>query len=114
MNDVLTKLDKVLESRKHADPATSYAARLFGEGLERILSKVDEESQEVIKAARQETEDHVVAEVADLWFHTLVLLHQQNRSGQDVLNTLDNRFGISGIEEKASRQTDVNKQESTD
>ncbi len=105
----IQSLDKVLESRKAADPSTSYTAKLFHKGLPKILGKVTEESCEVLEAAHEDgvTEmhgvDHLVYEVADLWFHSMVLLHYKGHSGQEVLTELARRFGTSGIEEKNSR-----------
>jgi len=102
-SDLLQALDRVLEDRKSQDPGSSYVAKLYHKGLPKILEKVAEESRETIEAAAEEGTDHLVYEVGDLWFHTLVLLHHKGRSGQDVLQELARRFGVSGIVEKASR-----------
>lgn len=100
---LIEALDQVLEERKSQDPSQSYVAKLYHKGLPKILEKVAEESRETIEAAAEEGTDHLVYEVGDLWFHTLVLLHHRGRTGQDVLNELARRFGVSGIVEKASR-----------
>lgn len=103
---MIEKLDDVIEKRKTADPLTSYTAQLFSKGLSKINKKVIEESCEVIEAAHEKDINHLVYEVADLWFHTLVLLHYKGLSGTDVLKELEKRFGTSGIEEKNSRMKD--------
>jgi phosphoribosyl-ATP pyrophosphohydrolase len=77
MNDVLDRLAEVLESRKGADPDSSYVAKLYAKGLDAILKKVGEEATETVMAAKDGVPDKLVYEVADLWFHTLVLLAQQ-------------------------------------
>ncbi len=100
---LIDALDRVLEERKAQDPTQSYVAKLYHKGLPKILEKVEEESRETIEAAAEEGTDHLVYEVGDLWFHTLVLLHHRGRTGADVLQELARRFGVSGIVEKASR-----------
>lgn len=104
MSDVLRQLTEVLEQRKQADPETSYVARLYQKGLDSILKKIGEEATETVMAAKDGDKDKIIYETADLWFHSLVLLTQQGLSAEDVLNELDRRFGLSGIEEKASRK----------
>lgn len=103
MNDVLERLSQVLEARKAADPDSSYVAKLYAKGLDAILKKVGEEATETVMAAKDGVPERVVSEVADLWFHTLVLLHHQGLSAAPVLAELDRRFGLSGLEEKAGR-----------
>lgn len=100
---IIASLDEVLTARKGADPSSSYTAKLFSKGLPKILAKVVEESCETVEAAHEDDTDHLVYEVADVWFHTLVLLHHKGRNGADVLAELARRFGVSGIEEKNSR-----------
>lgn len=105
MNDsVLTQLAEVLEARKQTGADSSYVAKLYAKGLDAILKKVGEEATETVMAAKDGDKDKIVYEVADLWFHTLVLLAQQNLHPDDVLNELARRFGISGLVEKANRQ----------
>jgi len=103
MNDVLERLSHVLEARKSADPDSSYVARLYGKGLDAILKKIGEEATETVMAAKDGASEKLVHEVADLWFHTLVLLSYQDLKADSVLAELDRRFGLSGIDEKASR-----------
>lgn len=101
--DVLTQLASVLEERKHASPDNSYVAKLYSKGLDAILKKIGEEATETVMAAKDQANDKIVYEVADLWFHTLVLLAHQNLQPDDVLNELARRFGLSGLVEKANR-----------
>ena len=102
---ILDQLAEILEQRKGAEAKSSYVASLYAGGLDKILKKVGEEATEVVIAAKGGERDELVYELADLWFHTLVLLAHQNLAPHDVLNELAKRFGVSGIEEKASRQT---------
>lgn len=102
-NTILKKLSETLEARKKDDPSKSYTASLYRDGLEAILKKVNEEAFETIIAARQGDNKELVHEVADLWFHTLVLMAHKNLSAEDILSELCRREGTSGIEEKESR-----------
>lgn len=104
MSDTLHKLAEVLEARKGADPDSSYVAKLYSKGLDAILKKVGEEATETVMAAKDGEAEKIIYEVADLWFHTLVLLKQQNLEPQQVLDELERRFGLSGLEEKANRK----------
>jgi len=103
MSDVLDKLAAVLESRKGADPSSSYVAALYAKGLDAILKKIGEEATETVMAAKGGDRAAIVHEIADLWFHTLVLLAQQGLKPEDILIELERRFGVSGHEEKQSR-----------
>ena len=100
---ILEQLDDVVTERRSQDPKVSYVASLFDKGLEKIQKKVNEESLEAILAAEQDDQQALVSEVADLWFHTIVLLAYKGASVNDVMQELERRFGVSGIEEKASR-----------
>lgn len=104
MSDVLTRLTEVLEQRKLADPESSYVAGLYHKGLDAILKKIGEEATETVMAAKDGDKAKIIYEIADLWFHSMVLLSQQGLTAEDVLNELDRRFGLSGIEEKAARK----------
>lgn len=104
MTDVLTRLAEVLEQRKQADADSSYVAKLYAKGLDAILKKIGEEATETVMAAKDGDREKIIYETADLWFHTLVLLAQQGIGPDDVLQELDRRFGLSGIDEKASRK----------
>ncbi|MEN9847517.1 MAG: hypothetical protein RL368_257 [Pseudomonadota bacterium] len=102
-NDILQKLAEILEQRKLADPETSYVSKLYAKGLDTILKKVGEEATETVIAAKNGDPEQVIYEMADLWFHCLVLLAQQGLNPDAVLVELDRRFGLSGITEKAQR-----------
>jgi len=104
MNDILTQLALILEQRKTQSADQSYVASLYAKGLDAILKKIGEESAETIIAAKGGNKDQIVYEIADLWFHTLVLLAQQGLSPDDVLKELQRRSGTSGIDEKAARK----------
>ena len=101
---VLVELAETLESRKNADPGTSYVASLYDKGLDEILKKIGEEATETVIAAKSGEKTAIIHETADLWFHTLVMLAQQGLGPDDILSELSRRFGLSGLEEKAGRQ----------
>lgn len=106
--DVLTKLCEVLAARRQSSPDESYVASLHHKGLNKILEKVGEESIETILAARDAEQsgetDKLIYETADLWFHSLVMLSHLGENAQSVLDELERRFDLSGLEEKASRK----------
>lgn len=104
--EILDRLTETIASRREADPSSSYVAKLFHKGQDAILKKVGEEAVETIMAAKDGDKAHLTYEVADLWFHTLVLLANEGLSYADVLNELARREGVSGIAEKASRKPD--------
>lgn len=103
---ILERLAETIESRKDADPEVSYVARLHAGGLEAVLRKVGEEAIETVLAAHGGERRAVVRETADLWFHTLVMLSACGLRPGDVLQELERRFGVSGLEEKARRGED--------
>lgn len=103
MSEVLQKLAAVLEARKQADPESSYVANLYGKGLDGILKKLGEEATETVIAAKGGEREQIIHEMADLWFHCMVLLAQQGLHPDDVLSELERRFGLSGLDEKAAR-----------
>jgi phosphoribosyl-ATP pyrophosphohydrolase len=100
---VLYRVAEVIENRKGTDPATSYVAKLLHEGQDKILKKVAEESAEVLLASKDGDQQHIAREIADLWFHCLVLLAHHDLGPQQVLDELQRREGTSGIDEKAAR-----------
>jgi len=103
-NDTLARLAAVVASRQGADPATSYVARLLAKGEDAVLKKIGEEATEVVMACKDGVPERIVAEVADLWFHTLVALARHGLTPADVLAELERREGISGLDEKAARR----------
>lgn len=102
-SDVLDRLANTFEERKQAEPSSSYVASLLAGGEDAILKKVGEESTEFILAAKGDDNAHLIAEAADVWFHMLVLLSQKGLGPNDILNELNRREGVSGLEEKANR-----------
>ncbi|MEM7078491.1 MAG: phosphoribosyl-ATP diphosphatase [Pseudomonadota bacterium] len=107
---ILERLDQVLDARKGALADDSYVASLYAAGINKILEKVGEEATEAIIAAKDQAERpndvnqaNLVNEVADLWFHSLVMLHHLGLSSDEVTAQLDARFGRSGHDEKAAR-----------
>ena len=110
MSDVvLQRLMQVLEARKKASADDSYVASLHSGGLNKILEKVGEESIETILAARDAEvsgdNTKVIYETADLWFHSLVMLSHLGANADSVLEELERRFNLSGLDEKIQRDT---------
>ncbi|ACX94980.1 phosphoribosyl-ATP diphosphatase [Halothiobacillus neapolitanus] len=105
--ELLAQLAAVIEQRKQADPGSSYVAQLFAKGRSKIAQKVGEEGVEVALAAVSGDNVAIVSEMADLWFHSMVLLADAGLSHQAVLDELGERFGLSGLEEKASRPQSI-------
>ncbi|MDR0479743.1 MAG: phosphoribosyl-ATP diphosphatase [Burkholderiaceae bacterium] len=113
---VLARLTQVIESRLPArggDPERSYVARLLAKGPDAFLKKIGEEAAEVIMAAKDaeragadagDNKTHLIAEMADLWFHGMVALAYYGCSAADVTAELARREGLSGLEEKALRK----------
>ena len=94
---------KVIQERKQNPSEKSYVASLYAKGLDKILGKIGEEATEVAVAGKGGEVNEVVSEVADLWFHTLVLLSYYDLPPEKIYAELERRFGMSGLEEKASR-----------
>ena len=103
-DNTLAHLADVIESRRGRSPDESYVARLFAKGLDAMLKKVGEEATEVVMAAKDGDKAKLTAEIADLWFHTLVVLAAHGLRPQDVLDELRRREGLSGLEEFALRK----------
>lgn len=104
-SSILNRLAETIEARKSADSSNSYVAKLLTSGQDKILKKIAEEAAETIMASKDGNTAHLVYEIADLWFHCLVLLAHHGLKPEDVLHELERREGISGIEEKRSRKT---------
>ena len=103
MSDILRQLEQVLKQRKQADADSSYVASLYQAGTDKILKKLGEEATETVIAGKSGDRSQIIYETADLWFHSLVLLAHNDIELQAVLDELARRFGLSGLEEKASR-----------
>jgi phosphoribosyl-ATP pyrophosphohydrolase len=106
MSDTLEKLEATIRSRRSADPATSYVAKLFAKGRPKIAQKLGEEAVETVIAALSGDREQVIGEAADLLFHLTMLLAEADIPLADVLAELERREGVSGLAEKASRQED--------
>lgn len=107
---ILPALTEVLEQRKRdANSDSSYVAKLHSDGIDKILKKIGEESAETIIAAKDAAisgdNDALIYETADLWFHTLVMLSHVGSDYRAVLRELERRFDLSGLAEKAARET---------
>ncbi len=102
-DDVLARIAATVAARRGADPASSYVASLFAKGDDAILKKIGEEATETVMAAKDGAPARIVAEVADLWFHCIVLLARHGLTPADVLAELARREGVSGHAEKRAR-----------
>ena len=109
--DILARLAAVIEDRRRGDPTTSYVARIFSKGGDSILKKVGEEATEVVMACKDGEPVRIVAEMADLWFHTLLALAAHGLTPDDVLAELERREGISGLEEFAARKAQLREED---
>ena len=102
--EVLNRLQTLIQTRKNSSAEESYTSGLFQKGQDHILKKLGEESYEVVMASKDNDREHIIRELADLWFHSLVVMAYHNVSIGDVALELERREGVSGLEEKASRK----------
>ncbi|MHB1358870.1 MAG: phosphoribosyl-ATP diphosphatase [Rhodocyclaceae bacterium] len=102
--EVIRRIQETLIERKGAAPGSSYVASLYAKGTDTMCKKVAEEAAEVIMAAKDGDRLHLVRETCDLWFHNLVLLTHFDIGVDDIMVEFRRREGISGIDEKASRE----------
>ena len=102
-DEVLQRLTATIAARRGADPATSYVATLFAKGDEAMIKKIGEEATEAVMAAKDGDRLRLTAEIADLWFHCLVVLVKHGLGPGDVCAELARREGMSGLQEKAVR-----------
>jgi phosphoribosyl-ATP pyrophosphohydrolase len=93
---ILDDLEAVILSRKAAPSADSYVSSLFAKGKDEILKKIGEEAIEVIIASKASDRQQIVHELADLWFHCMVLMSEEGLSHSDILKELEGRFGRKG------------------
>ena len=110
-NDTLARLAAVIQARRAGNPDQSYVARLSAKGVDAILKKVGEEATEVVMAAKDGDRVRLTAEVADLWFHSMIALAHFDLAPADVLAELERREGQSGLEEFALRKAQQRDQE---
>ena len=105
-NSIFARLMSVIDDRKARPTENSYTARLLASGVDKIGAKIVEEASEVVAAALEPGaagQDHLAHEAADLIYHLFVMLAHGNVPLSDVEAKLAGRFGISGVDEKASR-----------
>ena len=101
--DILSRLARTIAARRGCDPTTSYVATLFAKGDEAMVKKIGEEATEAVMAAMDGDKIRLTAEIADLWFHCLVVLVRNGLGPEEVLAELARREGVSGLQEKAAR-----------
>jgi phosphoribosyl-ATP pyrophosphohydrolase len=102
----LERIAATIEERKSGDAGASYVAQLFAKGEDAMLKKIGEEATETVLAAKSGDRLHLVREVADLWFHCMIVLARHGLGPADVLAEMHRREGISGLDEKAARKHD--------
>ena len=104
MSEIFSRIEAVIQARQQsANPDSSYVAALLNAGTDRILKKIGEEATEVVIAAKGEGPEPCVHEIADLWFHLMVLMAHKEIALTTVETELERRFGTSGLEEKTAR-----------
>jgi phosphoribosyl-ATP pyrophosphohydrolase len=101
--DILDAVFDVIEQRKQAGADTSYVARLFAGGAEKINGKIQEEAREVCQAGLEQDHAHLTHELCDLMFHAFVLASHKGVTMNDIRAEFQRRFGTSGLVEKAGR-----------
>ncbi len=104
MYGVIDELYHIILDRKKADPETSWTAKLFAKGENTILKKIVEEAGELCFAVKDDNEEEIIYEAADLVYHCMVALGLKNISPDRIKQELARRFGMSGIAEKNSRK----------
>ena len=102
--EVLERLENTLNARKNADPTSSYTAKLFAKAPDSILKKIGEECAELIMATKDNQNEAIIYESADVLYHVMVLLASRDLSISDVINELERREGVTGIAEKNARR----------
>ena len=103
MSDILTELAAVIETRKSADPESSWSAKLLSQGVEKAAEKFGEEAVEAIIAAVKRDPVNLTSEAADVLYHLLVMLAASDVKLKDVFAELERRQNVSGLTEKANR-----------
>lgn len=101
--EVLTRLSELITQRRNLPDPASYTSALFERGQDQILKKLGEEVVEVVMASKDGRSEDVISEIADLWFHSLVVMAYHDIKISDISAELERREGISGLEEKANR-----------
>lgn len=104
MNDILARLERMIDERRMASPETSYVARRFAKGRLKLAEKLGEEATETVIAAIAQDDTALASEAADLLFHLLLVLAERRVPLAAVLAELERREGTSGLDEKAARE----------
>ncbi len=99
--DLLQRIYEVIIDRKNRPKKESYVSSLFKMGKDRILKKIGEEAGELIIGSKNNRREEVIYELADLWFHSLVVMGYHGITLQDLYKELGNRFGKSGLKQRA-------------
>ncbi len=107
--NAINRLAETIKEHCKLSKDVSYTAKLFDKGIDTILKKVGEEATELVVAAKGGKSSEIIYEAADLIYHMMVLLHYSRLSFYDIESELIRRFGVSGIEEKRSREIDTDK-----
>lgn len=102
--NIIKELENILTDRQQADPKESYVAKLYHAGADKILKKVGEEAAEVIIAAKNHSQEEIIYEMADLWFHSMILLRFYDIPVEAIWQELAKRQGISGLSVQAARE----------
>lgn len=102
---ILDRLFEVIEERRRLRPAGSYVVQLLDGGVPSLAAKIREEAEEVIEAGGEHDPPHLAREVADLLFHTWILMAHEGVAPADVYAVLEARFGVGGLVEKGRRSS---------
>ena len=105
MTDILDRLARTIAEKRAADPQSSWTAQLLAAGPERAAKKFGEEAVEAVIEAVRGDRDRLAAEAADVLYHLLVMLATREIELDEVLKVLEEREGISGVDEKVARRT---------
>jgi phosphoribosyl-ATP pyrophosphohydrolase len=104
LGELLDRLWQVIESRRGADPDTSYTARLLARGRAKIAQKFGEEAVEAVIEAAKGDRAALTRESADVLYHLLVVWADAGLTPGDIAAELARREGTSGIDEKKARK----------
>ena len=98
--NVIDKIYEVILDRKRNLRESSYVSSLFKSGRDKILKKIGEEASEVVIGSKNDKKEEIIYEIADLWFHSLVLLGYHDITPEEIYKELQKRFGKSGIRDE--------------
>ena len=98
--NVIDKIYEIILDRKRNLRESSYVSSLFKSGRDKILKKIGEEASEVVIGSKNDKKEEIIYEIADLWFHSLVLLGYHDITPEEIYKELQKRFGKSGIRDE--------------